>query len=173
MNSADLGERDADGAVITYSQPAGPADVAGLEAADVITEVDGHKVYSRRDAFAVMRLLPRGEDVRLTYLRGKRTRDATLVAGAEPEQYSFYGAYVRDSSDPEGALVDRIQRKTTFDHVLKPDDVIYRTSNVRIHRAADLTAIAHPTEPARRLPPHFPPTPTAPLYFTPGQPTDP
>lgn len=147
MNYADLSERDADGAVITYIQPDGPADVAGLEAADVITEVDGHKVYSRRDAFAVMRLLPQGEDVRLTYLRGKRTRDATLVAGAEPEQYSFYGAYVRDSSDPEGALVDRIQRKTIFDHVLKPDDVIYRISNVRIHSAADLRAIANQIEP--------------------------
>lgn len=147
MHYADLGEEGAEGAVITYIQPDGPADAADLKAADVITEVDGHKVYSRRDAFAVMRLIPQGDDVRLTYDRGDQTRNATLVAGAEPELYSFYGAYVRDSAELKGAFVERIQRRTVFDHVLRAEDVIYRIANVRINDAADLRAIANQVEP--------------------------
>ena len=45
--------------------------------------------------------------------------------------------------------MERIQRHTVFEHVLKPDDVIYRISNVNIDEAADLRAIANQIEPGR------------------------
>jgi S1-C subfamily serine protease len=150
MNYADVHEDNADnadGAVITYVQPDGPADDSGLKAGDIITELDGHKVYSRRDAFSVLRLTHRGSKAPLTYVRGRKTRETTLVAGDEPDAYSFYGAYVDDSRGAAGAVVASIQERTVFEHVLQPDDVIYRISNVNIEAAADLRAIANQIEP--------------------------
>jgi len=147
MNYADVGEENADGAIITYVQPGGPADDSGLEAGDIITELDGHKVYSRRDAFSVLRLTHKDSKAPLTYVRGRKTREATLVAGAEPNAYSFYGAYIGDAGQSSGAVVERIQRDTVFEHVLQADDVIYRISNVNIEEAADLRAIANQIEP--------------------------
>ncbi len=150
MNYADVGDDaddNADGAVITYVQPDGPADEAGLKAGDIITELDNHKVYSRRDAFSVLRLTQRGNEAPFVYTRGKKSRQAMLVAGDEPDTYSFYGAYVGDSREPEGAVVERIQRRTVFEHVLQPDDVIYQISNVTIEGAGDLRAIANQVAP--------------------------
>ena len=150
MQYADRDDEEP-GVVVTYVQPDGPADKAGLRADDIIADIDGQKVYSARDTRGVIRLVPHGNALQVSYVRGSRTRDAKLVAGTAPELYSFYGAYVRDAAESGGAAVERVQRRTVFDHVLEPDDVIYRIANVRIDNAADLRAIANQIDPGKNI----------------------
>ena len=150
MQYADRDDEEP-GVVVTYVQPDGPADKAGLRADDIIADIDGQKVYSARDTRGVIRLVPHGNALQVSYVRGSRSRDAKLVADTAPELYSFYGAYVRDAAESDGAAVERVQRRTVFDHVLEPDDVIYRISNVRIENAADLQAIANQIDPGKNI----------------------
>ncbi|WP_066040305.1 S1C family serine protease [Herbiconiux solani] len=68
------------GAVIQSVSSGGPAEKAGLQAGDVVTEFNGLPVTDSIDLTALVRTQPAGGDAKLTYTRGgsSKTVDVTL-----------------------------------------------------------------------------------------------
>ncbi|MEU6229494.1 trypsin-like peptidase domain-containing protein [Streptomyces sp. NPDC047042] len=60
----------------------GPGDRAGLEAGDVITEVDGRRVHSGEELIVKIRAHRPGDRLELSLLRGGRQRTVSLVLGS-------------------------------------------------------------------------------------------
>ena len=71
------------GALISKSASAilagGPAAKAGLRAGDLITEIDGLKINSPEELIVEIRTHNVGDEVTITYLRGKESRTAKLI----------------------------------------------------------------------------------------------
>ncbi|MEU5825659.1 trypsin-like peptidase domain-containing protein [Streptomyces sp. NPDC047803] len=60
----------------------GPADKAGIEADDVITEVDGKRVHSGEELIVKIRSHRPGDDLKLTVTRGGKDLSITLTLGS-------------------------------------------------------------------------------------------
>jgi S1-C subfamily serine protease len=66
--------------------PGQPAARAGLQAKDVILEVDGRPVASPRDLQRAIAVAPVGSALRLGLWRGGRPQEVTVTVGAYPEE---------------------------------------------------------------------------------------
>lgn len=87
---ASLGYHDA-GLELTEVFPEGPANLAGLEPGDVVTEIDGEPTLDMYDGAAILRLLgPAGEPVSLEVRRG-----------TEQLRFEVVRAFVRSPEDPD------------------------------------------------------------------------
>ena len=67
------------GIVIEAVEPGSPAEKAGLKPGDVITAVNGKPVKTGNDLVNPIAQTPVGNKVRLTYIRDRKEREATLV----------------------------------------------------------------------------------------------
>ncbi|HXX45194.1 MAG TPA: Do family serine endopeptidase [Candidatus Acidoferrales bacterium] len=67
------------GIVIEAVEPGSPAEKAGLQAGDVITQVNGHAVRSGADLVNPIAQTPIGQSVDLQYVRNKQAKDVTLT----------------------------------------------------------------------------------------------
>ena len=71
------------GALIAKSSSAilagGPAAKAGLRAGDLITEIDGIKINTPEELIVEIRTHDVGDEVTITYVRGKQSRTAKLI----------------------------------------------------------------------------------------------
>jgi putative serine protease PepD len=71
------------GALISKSASAilagGPAAKAGLRAGDLITEIDGMKINTPEELIVEIRTHNVGDEVTITYIRGKESRTAKLI----------------------------------------------------------------------------------------------
>jgi putative serine protease PepD len=71
------------GALIAKSSTAilagGPAAKAGLRAGDLITEIDGIKINTPEELIVEIRTHDVGDEVTITYIRGKQSRTAKLI----------------------------------------------------------------------------------------------
>jgi serine protease Do len=67
------------GIVIERVEPGSPAEKAGLQAGDVITDVDGHPVHTGADLVNPIAQTPIGQTVHIRYVRNKQTTEATLT----------------------------------------------------------------------------------------------
>jgi S1-C subfamily serine protease len=67
------------GIVIEAVEPGSPADKAGLQAGDVITEVNAHPVHTGADLVNPIAQTPIGQSVQLRYVRNKQASDVTLT----------------------------------------------------------------------------------------------
>jgi membrane-associated protease RseP (regulator of RpoE activity) len=74
------------GAVLTYVEPGGPADEAGLEEGDVISAVDGREVDENHPLDQLIRRYKPGDIVEITYWRGEQQREASVRLGQHPDQ---------------------------------------------------------------------------------------
>ena len=74
------------GAVVTYVEPGGPADEAGLEEGDLITAVDGREVDRNHPLDQLVRRYEPGDSVEITYWRGDRERETTVRLGEHPDE---------------------------------------------------------------------------------------
>ena len=73
------------GVVISYVDPSGPSELAGLKSGDVVIDIDGAQIRTNDDLIAEIRLLKIGVPVRLRYLRdGKKAE--TVVIPVERER---------------------------------------------------------------------------------------
>jgi serine protease Do len=74
------------GALVAEVTPGSPADKAGLQAGDIITQIDGHKI---RDAghllFTISQLAP-GSRVGIDFLRNNNRKTATATLARRPQQ---------------------------------------------------------------------------------------
>lgn len=101
------------GIVIERIEPGSPAEKAGLQAGDVITDVDGHPVHTGADLVNPIAQTPIGRSVHLHYVRNKQSLEAVLTvadrekifpqsaqAGQEqpeqPEEPSQFGLHVEE-----------------------------------------------------------------------------
>ena len=66
------------GIVIEAVEPGSPADKAGLQAGDVISDVNGRPVHSGADLVNPIAQTPIGQTVQLRYYRNKQSKIATL-----------------------------------------------------------------------------------------------
>ena len=57
----------------------GPAAKAGMRPGDLITEIDGLKINSPEELIVEIRTHNVGDEVTITYLRGKESRTAKLI----------------------------------------------------------------------------------------------
>src|ERR1700735_4872008 len=67
------------GIVIERVEPGSPADKAGLQAGDVITDVNGQAVHTGADLVNPIAQTPIGQSVELKYVRNKQALDAKLT----------------------------------------------------------------------------------------------
>jgi serine protease Do len=66
------------GIVIEAVEPGSPADRAGLQAGDVITDINGRAVHTGADLVNPIAQTPIGQSVQLRYVRDKQAKDVTL-----------------------------------------------------------------------------------------------
>jgi putative serine protease PepD len=71
------------GARLRTVEPAGPAEVAGLKAGDVVTKFDGHVLEDGTDLIALVRKYAPGAVVALEYHRGTQTKTASVTLAAD------------------------------------------------------------------------------------------
>jgi membrane-associated protease RseP (regulator of RpoE activity) len=74
------------GAVVSYVEPGGPADEAGLEEGDVITAVDGQEVDGNHPLDQLIRRYKLGDIVEITYWRGDQERELRARLGEHPDK---------------------------------------------------------------------------------------
>ena len=76
---------DLSGAVIGQVVPNGPAQQAGLQRGDKITDIDGHAVKSSDDVSAAVAARKPGEKAKVTVMRGGNRRTLTVDLGTRPD----------------------------------------------------------------------------------------
>ena len=72
------------GAAVTFVQPGSPAAIAGLKRLDVIIKYQGADINSAPELLRALRNSKIGEDVTVTYMRGKTTLSATMKLTNSP-----------------------------------------------------------------------------------------
>jgi putative serine protease PepD len=75
-----------DGAAVEQVVPGSPADEAGLEVGDVITEFDGRRIQDASSLTAAVRELPAGGTGTMTFVRDGEERTADVTVGDAEEQ---------------------------------------------------------------------------------------
>jgi membrane-associated protease RseP (regulator of RpoE activity) len=68
-----------------------PADIAGLQAGDVILEIDGRKMTSTDELVSYVGKSEPGEDVDITYKRKRRTRTVEVELGKKDGPAGMFG----------------------------------------------------------------------------------
>lgn len=74
--------------VVRSVEPGGPADVAGLQAGDVLLEIDGHPLNVQDSGRPLGKLRP-GEPVELRFRRGDDSRTVAITPEAAPRNQRF------------------------------------------------------------------------------------
>jgi S1-C subfamily serine protease len=74
------------GVLVQAVVPRGPADRAGVQARDVIVQMDDRKIELVEDVFAELRDHKPGEKVTVTVVRGGDRRDVDVTLGEVPSQ---------------------------------------------------------------------------------------
>src|SRR5450432_1290175 len=82
-----LGMKQARGAMVDNPQDGSPAAKAGIEAGDVITEVNGTAVKDSRDLARTISMLAPGSQVKLDVLHKGESRTMTLTLGELPDSH--------------------------------------------------------------------------------------
>ena len=78
------GLKDKSGVLVASVVPGDPADRAGIQPKDIITEVDGKKVTTSRDLTNLAAGLGVGETARVTVLRDGRSKTLNVKVGKRP-----------------------------------------------------------------------------------------
>ena len=72
------------GAIITFVQPGSPASNAGLRRYDIITKYHGKDVNNAQDLLRALRVSQIGEEISITYIRGKNTYTTSVTLTESP-----------------------------------------------------------------------------------------
>ena len=77
---------DANNAALVYRVTEGsPAEKAGLQANDIITEANGEKIASANDLTALVKKLGAGDELKLTVSRGGQETEITVTVGEQAQ----------------------------------------------------------------------------------------
>jgi serine protease Do len=156
------------GIVVEAVEPNSPADKAGLQAGDVITDVNGRPVRTGADLVNPIAQTPIGQSVRLHYVRNKDSKDVTVVVAdrtkifpqtaqaddEQPDQSSTpaqYGMHVEELTPDlahklgmgrlAGAVVTQVEPASFAEQLgLARGDVITEINHVAVNSLADYRA---------------------------------
>jgi Do/DeqQ family serine protease len=166
------------GALVTSVMPGSAAEAAGIEASDVIVEIDGRKIESGRELRNVVGLMSLNQEVELLVFRdGQSQRVKAVVGGAQPSVAANAQDEGRQLADPvyQGAqlrsveqagstgveVVNVEQGSPAWQAGLRPGDVIFEVNrsevatlqefNQRVDDDAPVTALGVLRENRRML----------------------
>jgi Do/DeqQ family serine protease len=166
------------GALVTSVMPGSAAEAAGIEASDVIVEIDGRKIESGRELRNVVGLMSLNQEVELLVFRdGQSQRVKAVVGGSQPSVAANAQDEGRQLADPvyQGAqlrsveqagstgveVVNVEQGSPAWQAGLRPGDVIFEVNrsevatlqefNQRVDDDAPVTALGVLRENRRML----------------------
>jgi serine protease Do len=156
------------GIVVEAVEPGSPADKVGLQAGDVITDVNGQPVHTGADLVNPIAQTPIGQSVQLRYVRNKQAKEATLTvadrskifpqtaqdAEEQPdqgEQADLFGLHVEDLTIDlahklgmgklTGAVVTQVEPASFAEDIgFARGDVITEVNHVPVASQADYRA---------------------------------
>jgi len=85
------------GAVVQQVTPGKPADRAGIQHGDVVTEIDGRPIRSNRDLIDYISYLPVGSEVKVTVLRNGQSRTLTARTAERPDEEALNKSEANDN----------------------------------------------------------------------------
>ena len=103
-----LGLKEAQGALVAEPQANSPAVKAGIQAGDVITEVDGKSVKDARDLARQIGGMAPNTSVKLTILRSGKQQNLTLTLGELPNERQARNEPAPSSQKDSGAEVPKL-----------------------------------------------------------------
>jgi serine protease Do len=156
------------GIVVEAVEPGSPADKVGLQAGDVITEVNSQPVHSGADLVNPIAQTPIGQSVQVRYVRNKQAKDVTITVAdrtkifpqsaqedaeqpGENEEPVQFGLHVEELTPDmahklgmgslEGAVVSEVEPATFAEDVgFARGDVIVEINHIPIKSLADYRA---------------------------------
>jgi Do/DeqQ family serine protease len=137
------------GALVTSVMPGSAAEAAGIEASDVIVEIDGRKIESGRELRNVVGLMSLNQEVELLVFRdGQSQRVKAVVGGSQPSVAANAQDEGRQLADPvyQGAqlrsveqagstgveVVNVEQGSPAWQAGLRPGDVIFEVNHSEV-----------------------------------------
>jgi len=166
------------GALVTSVMPGSAAEAAGIEASDVIVEIDGRKIESGRELRNVIGLMSLNQEVELlVYRDGQSQLVKAVVGGSQPSvaanaqdegrqlaDPAYQGAQLRSVEQAGSAGVEVVnveQGSPAWQAGLRPGDVIFEVNrsevatlqefNQRVDDDAPVTALGVLRENRRML----------------------
>lgn len=152
------------GALVSYVEPDGPAQKAGLRPGDVVLEVDDKPIKQSADLSNTIAAIKPGTDTKLTVWRGGKQEHVdirvaqldepeTRTAGVRPSKRSEEGAKLglvvrplsreeKQSAGTEGSLVVEDVQGPAARAGLQPGDVILAVNNRSVRSVQELRAEA-------------------------------
>jgi serine protease Do len=162
--AASFGVEGRKGALISEVSPDSPAARAGLQAGDVVLEVDGQKVDSPGDVARGVGLAAPGRAATLTIWRDKASRPVRVVLGEAPgeRQVTRLGFEVRpltpevarqlDRRSTDGVVVSHVEEGTAAAEAgLRRGDVIVEANRRPVKSLADFEAATRDMKRGERL----------------------
>jgi serine protease Do len=163
------------GIVVEAVEPGSPAEKVGLQAGDVITNVNGQPVHNGADLVNPIAQTPIGNSVQVRYVRNKQTKDVTVTVAdrsklfpqtaqdvddetGHPEEPAQFGLHVEELTPDmghklgmgsiEGAVVTEVEPATFAEDVgFARGDVIIEINHTPIKSLADYRAQMSKLEP--------------------------
>jgi serine protease Do len=106
-----LGLRENQGALLAGVMPDSPADKAGLQAFDLITAIDGHRIGSFAELRLIVAQIPIGKNVKIDFIRDGKPQEKNLNVAEMPTQLQLSsnsgGGNNSDAQAPADAGNDR------------------------------------------------------------------
>lgn len=138
------------GAFVSEVTPESAAEEAGIQAGDIITEINGRPLHSFQELRAKIASMGAGAEVELTLIRkGEKVNvdvvlgDATSVTVTAAQIHpALEGATLANGSDDagnDGVVIAELERGSPAARIgLKPDDVIIGVNRIRTNTVAAL-----------------------------------
>ncbi|WP_414831669.1 Do family serine endopeptidase [Afifella sp. YEN Y35] len=151
-----LGISSTEGALVADPQDGGPAKQAGIQAGDIITQVDGNKVDGPRELARMIAAYDPDTKVELTVLRDGRERTIDVELGklgkqtasadsqdsgdqAAPTSLEGLGLAVEPNQDGDGVVVIGVDSGSAADQKgFEEGDVIVRAGGKSVRSGSDL-----------------------------------
>jgi serine protease Do len=156
------------GIVIEAVEPGSPADKAGMQAGDVITNVNGQPVHTGADLVNPIAQTPIGNSVQVRYVRNKQAKDVSLTVADrikvfpqsaqddeekpdQPEEPAQFGLHVEDLTPDlahrlemgklTGAVVTEVEPASFAEDIgFARGDVVIEVNHVAVSSLADYHA---------------------------------
>lgn len=158
-----FGMKKPQGALVSKVMPNSPAEKAGLQIGDIITEFNGHPIEKSADLPPMVGMTPINEEAKLTIIRQGDTETVNFKVGLLPEEdakpvlsktetksSNKLGITVVDITNEQreeleniknGVLVQDVDSGSGADAGIQPGDVIMRIQNNVVRNVADFDKI--------------------------------
>jgi serine protease Do len=103
-----LGMKETGGALVSGTEPGGPAAKAGLKAGDVVTSINGSAVKDPRDLARTIAQITPNTAVKVEFIRDGKSRTASITLGQLRDQTARRPAATEDQGSERGLQPGRL-----------------------------------------------------------------